>query len=443
MKRTVLIIALVLAGAAGAQAQNWATVTATNITDLNQQKLAAGQLCFLGTDQNDTPINFMVGGGGMVLKRQFCSGVTNGAVTAFTVPNPALTSPTGVYYRVTVIDSGTGQEVLRYGGVTFSGGTFNLDTYAPNPPGFTPAPLSGTSVSGNLGVTGNIAATGTIAGSNLPATISGTGSCSGKFVSVLNAAAAPTCSSAISGLTINGSANVGTTGTGGQIAGGLASPSVRRDYIGDGTGWRLEWAKRAASVDTLEAWLTDGGVFNAVTGYQINGTGTAGNYLRGNGSDFVSSPIVSGDVPWATPGAIGATTPSSANFTTLTATGLVKLGRVQASGAAPTCSVTGAGSGATCTMLAVATDSIGSMFITAGTSPGASGTITLTFSSALGTNGAFCFFQPGNGSGAWNARASIQPTSGLTASISANWDNNGASLVNTSTYTINFLCAGR
>src|SRR5690349_14619779 len=130
------ILASLTMAPASALAQNWATVTASNITDLNQQKLAAGQLCFLGTDQNDTPINFMVGGGGMVLKRQFCSGVSSGAVTAFTVPNPALTSPTGVYYRVTVIDSATGQEVLRYSGVTFSGAAFNLDTYAPNPPGF-------------------------------------------------------------------------------------------------------------------------------------------------------------------------------------------------------------------------------------------------------------------------------------------------------------------
>ena len=146
MKNILLIIAFCACLAAPAWSQNWSTVSATNITDLNQQKLAAGQLCFLGTDQNDTPISFMVGGGGMVLKRQFCSGISNGATTAFTVPNPALTSPTGVYYRVTVIDSSSGQEVLRYTGVAFSGGTFNFDTYAPNPPGFTAAPLSGAGV---------------------------------------------------------------------------------------------------------------------------------------------------------------------------------------------------------------------------------------------------------------------------------------------------------
>jgi hypothetical protein len=57
---------------ASLQAQNWTTVTATNITDLNQQKLAAGQLCFLATDQNDNPISIGIGGGGQILKRGYC-----------------------------------------------------------------------------------------------------------------------------------------------------------------------------------------------------------------------------------------------------------------------------------------------------------------------------------------------------------------------------------
>src|SRR5690242_21926240 len=88
--------------AINAQAQNWTTVNATNITDLNQQKLAAGQLCFLGTDQNDVPISFNVGGGGQVLKRAFCATVTSGVTSTFTVPNPANTTPSGIYYRITV-----------------------------------------------------------------------------------------------------------------------------------------------------------------------------------------------------------------------------------------------------------------------------------------------------------------------------------------------------
>lgn len=144
-------------------AQNLATVSAANIQDLNGAKLATGQLCFLGTDQSDNPISFQVGGGGQVLKRGYCSAVTAGVVTSFTVPNPANTLPSGIYYRVTVKDSSSGIEVLRYTGVTFAGGTFNFDTYTPVIAGASLAPLTGNTVSGNLGVTGNLSVTGSFA----------------------------------------------------------------------------------------------------------------------------------------------------------------------------------------------------------------------------------------------------------------------------------------
>ena len=152
-------------------AQNLTTVSASNITDINGTKLAAGQLCFLITDQQDNPISVSIGGGGQALKRGFCSPVAAGAVSpTFTVPNPANTLPSGIYYRITVKDSSTGQEVLRYTQVSFTGTTFNFDNYAPiNLGNFTP--LTGNSVSGNLAVSGNIAATGTVTGSNIPGSI--------------------------------------------------------------------------------------------------------------------------------------------------------------------------------------------------------------------------------------------------------------------------------
>lgn len=142
-------------------AQNWTTVTATNITDLNQQKLAAGQLCFLATDQNDNPISIGIGGGGQLLRRAFCSAVANGAVTNFSVPNPAQTAPAGVMYRVTVNDTSVGREVLRYTQVAFTGAAFNFDAYAPTGPGSLP-PL-GNTVNGNLNVNGNLSITGAFA----------------------------------------------------------------------------------------------------------------------------------------------------------------------------------------------------------------------------------------------------------------------------------------
>ena len=194
MKKLILSFAIIASFAVQARAQNLTTVSASNITDINGTKLAAGQLCFLITDQQDNPISVSIGGGGQALRRGYCSPVAAGAVSpTFTVPNPASTLPSGIYYRVTVKDSSTGQEVLRYTGVTFTGATFNFDNYAPvNLGSF--APLSGNSVSGNLAVSGNIAATGTVTGSNIPGAIPGVGSCTNQFVRALNSTAAPTCS---------------------------------------------------------------------------------------------------------------------------------------------------------------------------------------------------------------------------------------------------------
>jgi fibronectin-binding autotransporter adhesin len=167
MFKRILAFAFFAALAVNLHAQNLTTVSASNIQDINGSKLAAGQLCFLGTDQSDNPISFGIGGGGQALRRGYCSGVTAGVVTSFTVPNPASTLPSGIYYRVTVKDSSTGQEVLRYAGVTFAGATFNFDNYQPVIQGASLAPLTGNSVTGNLAVTGNVAATGTVTGSNI------------------------------------------------------------------------------------------------------------------------------------------------------------------------------------------------------------------------------------------------------------------------------------
>ncbi|HEY2497221.1 MAG TPA: hypothetical protein VGK24_09135 [Candidatus Angelobacter sp.] len=213
MLKKILLLSVFLCALCGQGfAQNLTTVSGSNITDLNGAKLAIGQLCFQGTDQSDNPIAFGIGGGGQALKRQYCSAVTAGVVTSFTVPNPATTNPTGIYYRVRVVDSSTGQEVLRYQGVTFAGATFNFDNYTPVISGASLAPLTGNSVSGNLSVTGNGAFTGTVTGSNIPGSIPGAGACTNQFVRALNTAAPPTCNTVgsadlASGLTLAGITN--------------------------------------------------------------------------------------------------------------------------------------------------------------------------------------------------------------------------------------------
>ncbi len=153
-------VCLSLGIALTARAQNLTTVSASNIQDINGSKLAAGQLCFQATDQSDQIISFQIGGGGQALRRQYCSPVTNGVATSFTVPNPANTQPSGTVYRVTIRDSSTGLEVLRYTQVAFTGATFNFDNFAPALPTFTGA-ASNTTV-GNLNITGALSATGSM-----------------------------------------------------------------------------------------------------------------------------------------------------------------------------------------------------------------------------------------------------------------------------------------
>jgi hypothetical protein len=84
--------------------------------------------------------------------------------------------------------------------------------------------------------------------------------------------------------TVNGSTGLGAGGTGGQTAGGFGTPSAIRHYCGDGTGWRCEFAKRISSVDTVEAWITDGGVINAANGYQVAGVALASANLSDSSS---------------------------------------------------------------------------------------------------------------------------------------------------------------
>jgi hypothetical protein len=163
--------------------QSTSTVTAANIEDINGSKLAAGSMCMVITDQNDNQVSVQVSGGGQTLKRAYCSPVVTGTVTSFTVPNPATTSPSGIYYRITVKDTNTGQEVLRYTHVTFSGGSFAFDNFTPTNLGPL-SPLSGTSVVGNLSVAGNVSATGVMTAASFVTAAAGGDTVFGNFTSL-------------------------------------------------------------------------------------------------------------------------------------------------------------------------------------------------------------------------------------------------------------------
>lgn len=123
--------------------------------------------------------------------------------------------------------------------------------------------------------------------------------------------------------------------------------------------------------------------------------------------------------------------------------GTVPVNRFTYSGVQPTCAVTGAGASGTCGVRGNSTDSLGSLAITvAGAGPAATGTVTLTFSSAFGANAGVCVMTPAaTGTNSWNARASFQQNNTSTGTAVQNWDNNAAALT-AGTYHLNYTCGG-
>jgi hypothetical protein len=338
LKKLLLFSALLCVLCSSVFAQNLTTVSASNITDINGSKLAAGQLCFLITDQSDNPISVSIGGGGQALKRGYCGAVAAGVVTpTFTVPNPSATSPSGIYYRVTVKDSSTGQEVLRYSLVSFTGATFNFDNYAPTNLA-QGAPLSGTVVSGNLSGNGNATFTGTVTGSNIPSSIlqqifsSGVGqtqrtafnmiaglTCSdnagtsrtdcrlGTLTTVIFSATPTFDASTASTFKLTLTGNV----TSSTLSNAVAGEPINIEVCQDATGGRT-----FVPPANVQGWVTIPSGANACIMQD----------LIYDGTNAVASSA--GTVEFASPPPIGSTTPNTGAFTTLSATGTSTLANV-------------------------------------------------------------------------------------------------------------------
>lgn len=119
--------------------------------------------------------------------------------------------------------------------------------------------------------------------------------------------------------------------------------------------------------------------------------------------------------------------------------------RATISGAtAPTCTFTsGGGTGPSCAPGTGSSDSVGAIVLTTGTAPGNTGTATLTFSAALGTNSPVCIFMPYDGAASWNARAISKGNTATTAAAVLSWDNNAVNLTASTTYAIAYHCVGK
>jgi hypothetical protein len=177
------------------------------------------------------------------------------------------------------------------------------------------ANFASVTTTGNISAGGNISATGTVTGSNIPAGTINTGTgTTNALVKYTNGATGVTGNADVTddgntlsvsdSLSVTASTGLGATaGTGDfRVVGGLGTPHANRTYCGDGSGWQCEWAKRTGSVDTIEAFLTDGGVFNIATGYRVNGGAGSGHVLRGNGTNFVDSSLAASDLSNGTSG---------------------------------------------------------------------------------------------------------------------------------------------
>jgi hypothetical protein len=232
----------------------------------------------------------------------------------------------------------------------------------------------------------------------------------------------------------------------------------------------------SVSVDTTSAlYLTDSTMFT----FNVDGGNSSGVILAGNGQVFATGSNFSGNNAsaaiagpatskfWDLSGNLiynqvaGVLTPCTvANFLTcafsggvtptfpLLANATTQLGARQVvTGTAPTFAVTGFGTGPTVTVQTGSTDAAGAAVITAGTTPGATGTFTVTFTTlagAYGTNPPVCTFTLVNGTGSWNALAQepiVQTPA--TTSVIANWSNNAVNLTAASTYGFNWSCYGK
>ena len=105
----------------------------------------------------------------------------------------------------------------------------------------------------------------------------------------------------------------------------------------------------------------------------------------------------------------------------------------------PSAVCTGNGTGGTCTISG--DDQFGYVNMNTGSSPANGGTVTLTFTNALGANHASCSWTPIHNTGTWTAPATVIGGSAATTSTIGNWAN-GATLTASKSYLLGYQCQG-
>jgi hypothetical protein len=119
------IISLLLSGLTFAQ--NYTTITATQIPNSVGGLLQTGTLCFQPTDGNANSISITPGGTVSPTRGPFCAAVSGGTVAALSVPTPAAAMPSSMTYTVIVQH---GANIVRFWTlVPVAGSTFSFDQW--------------------------------------------------------------------------------------------------------------------------------------------------------------------------------------------------------------------------------------------------------------------------------------------------------------------------
>src|SRR5205085_9957775 len=88
---------------------------------------------------------------------------------------------------------------------------------------------------------------------------------------------------------------IGRTGVAVSMPGGLTTSNGNANF-GSGTITSGNITSGTVNSQTISSTASFTGTLNVATGFKVNGAATSGNYLRGDGTNFVSSAIQAADI---------------------------------------------------------------------------------------------------------------------------------------------------
>ena len=101
---------------------------------------------------------------------------------------------------------------------------------------------------------------------------------------------------------------------------------------------------------------------------------------------------------------------------------------------------TGLGSGGSLKLVSGSVDTDGTIELAAGMAASASGAFTINFASLMGLHNAVCAFAVSDGTGRWQAAATVHNSGASKTLDRGTWSNAGVALVGRATYYVNYIC---